>query len=465
MSRSRRAPDDPGQATPGQGVPLWRLLQEASHALGQVRAGRSLTPVLEKTPPPLRAGAQALSFHAMRWLGSAQCARDLLLQRVAPGPLDDVLCVALTLLLPDEKLYDEFTVVNQAVEAVKRNARTRFGAGFLNACLRRCLKERQTMAAAIQGDDLARWNFPRWWIERLRADHPQGWAGFLQGAQRPAPLILRVNARRRDAADYLAQLARQGIEARRWGPTAVEIVHPLPIERIPGFLAGDVSVQSATAQRAAALLADGLVGQARVLDACAAPGGKTAHLLELRPDLRVLALDMDAARSRRIGENLQRLDLRAEVQVADAAQPGHWWDGRHFDAILLDAPCSGSGIVRRHPDIRWLRRASDIDALAARQDRLLRALWPLLRPGGRMLFCTCSVFRAEGDARLEAFLQCHNDASDLASPGHLLPASGGNSARIGDNQTCDDDGFYYALLEKRPARAVAVAARLRSRLG
>jgi 16S rRNA (cytosine967-C5)-methyltransferase len=185
----------------------------------------------------------------------------------------------------------------------------------------------------------------------------------------------------------------------------------------------------------------------RILDACAAPGGKTAHLLELC-DAQVTALDVDPVRCERIGQTLARLGLRAQVVVADAGQPPAWWDGAPFDAILLDAPCTASGIVRRHPDVRWLRRESDIAALAVTQARLLAALWPLLAPGGRLLYCTCSVFRAEGEQQVAAFVARHKEALLLPSPGHLLPMPSANTGGLPDNLASEHDGFFYALLEK-----------------
>jgi len=209
-------------------------------------------------------------------------------------------------------------------------------------------------------------------------------------------------------------------------------------------------VQDAAAQLAAPLLAAGLAPGARVLDACAAPGGKTAHLLELGA-FDLLALDRDPARLRRVDETLKRLGLRARTQVADAAEPQAWWDGRPFDAILLDAPCSASGIVRRHPDVRWLRRATDIEALARTQARLLDALWPLLAPGGRLLYCTCSVFKAEGVAQIDAFLQRQRGATVAASPpspGHLLPVADNRSAGGSSRTRAAPDGFFHALLER-----------------
>jgi 16S rRNA (cytosine967-C5)-methyltransferase len=263
--------------------------------------------------------------------------------------------------------------------------------------------------------------------------------------------VLRVNRRHGAAADYLARLAAAGIAATFAGGDAVVLATPCPVQQLPGFAAGDVSVQDSAAQRAAPLLLGaGLPPGARVLDACAAPGGKTAHLLELA-ELEVLALDSDAARLDRVRDTLERLGLQAQLRAADAAQPEAWWDGRPFDAILLDAPCSASGIVRRHPDVRWLRRAADIPALAATQARLLDALWPTLAVGGRLLYATCSVFRAEGQGQIDAFLQRHGDArvpGDPPSPGHLLPLPDNEPDRPAPAHSATPDGFFYSLLEK-----------------
>jgi 16S rRNA (cytosine967-C5)-methyltransferase len=233
------------------------------------------------------------------------------------------------------------------------------------------------------------------------------------------------------------------------------------VQDIPGFDEGLVSVQDAAAQLAAPLLLQGLQATAdrplRILDACAAPGGKTAHLLELA-EAEVTALDVDLERCKRIEGTLLRLGLAANVVAADAAAPERWWDGRAYDAILLDAPCTASGIVRRHPDVRWLRRGSDVSQLAAQQSMLLQALWPLLRPGGQLLYCTCSVFHEEGKGRAESFVAHHKGVVLRSSPGHLLPQTGANPEALRDNLPGDHDGFFYALLEKQHGSAAAPAA-------
>jgi 16S rRNA (cytosine967-C5)-methyltransferase len=431
--------------------PLWRLLRPAAGMIQGVRGGRSLTSLLETVAPDLRAGVQALSFHALRWLGLAEAVRDRVAQRRPPPAADALLCTSLALMALDDALYPAFTLVDQTVEAAKRHASLRPYASFLNACLRRFLREREELLGSLLNQTVARWNHPVWWVERLQRDHPEHWRSVLDAAQNPAPMVLRVNTRRISVPAFCDRLASAGIHARAIGETAVQLDRSRPVRDIPGHDAGWVSVQSAAAQRAAPLLLSGLdVAAPRVLDACAAPGGKTAHVLEQCPEARVTAIEVDAGRSKRIVDNLSRLGLEADVCVANAAYVESWWDGEPFDAILLDAPCSASGIVRRHPDVRWLRRESDIVQLAVQQDRLLAALWPLVVPGGRLLFCTCSVFRQEGAERVEAFLARNTDAVPLPAPGHLLPLTNGESHSVGDNGNRDEDGFFYALLQKHP---------------
>jgi len=434
-------------------IPLWRQLQAAAGMLQSIRGGVSGTAALERVAPELRPGVQALIFHVLRSLGRAQALRQQLAPRKAPPPADALLCTALALAWQEQDApYEVFTLVNQAVEAAKRSPDTRQQASFINACLRRFLREREALVAATDGDPVARWNHPTWWIERLRKDWPDRWQQILAANNRHAPMSLRVNTRRTSVAAYLQTLADAGLRALPEGPAGIKLERPRPVPEIPGFADGLVSVQDGAAQLAAPLLLTGLVapGGLRVLDACAAPGGKTAHLFEMA-DCRVTALEIDAQRAQRIHHTMQRLGLQAEVVVGDAANPASWWDGQLFDAILLDAPCSASGIVRRHPDVRWLRRETDIAQLGAIQARLLKVLWPLLRPGGRLLYCTCSVFKAEGQDQAQTFLAHNTNAVLLPSPGHLMPGTGANEGAVPDNPNGDHDGFYFALFEKRAA--------------
>ncbi|HWI81580.1 16S rRNA (cytosine(967)-C(5))-methyltransferase RsmB [Ramlibacter sp.] len=438
---------------PAAAMPLWRLLQAAAQVLEQVRAGHSATAALEQLEAALRPGAQALAFQTLRQLGRAEALRRLLARRPPPPAADALLCTALALCWREhEAPYEVFTLVDQAVEAAKRLPAARGQSGFVNACLRRLLRERAALVAATDTDPVARWNHPKWWIERLRRDHPQHWEAILAANNAQPPMTLRVNARKASPQEYLAQLAAAGIDAHAVGRSGVILARGRGVHDLPGFDAGVVSVQDAAAQLAAPLLLDGLAGGAplRVLDACAAPGGKTGHLLELAA-ADVTALDVDPARCERIRDTLRRLGLAAQVVAADAAEPAAWWDGRPFDAILLDAPCTASGIVRRHPDVRWLRRETDIAQLAQLQARLLAVLWPLVKPGGRLLYCTCSVFREEGQAQLQTFVAHHKEAFSLPAPGHLLPQHGSNGNLLRDNLEGDHDGFFYALLEKRGA--------------
>ncbi len=435
-------------------IPLWRQLQGAASLLMAVRDGQSMTAALDDVDAALRPGVQSLGFHVLRWLGRAEALRQQLAKRPPPPEADALLCVALALIWTDQDApYTAHTLVDQAVEAAKRSEATRHQASFINGCLRRFLRERDALVALTEKSPQAVWNHPQWWIDRVRKDHPDHWQAILQANNSRAPLILRINARKTTQAQYLQALAAINIEASAVGGQGVILAQAQPVPSLPGFAEGHFSVQDAAAQLAAPLLLDGLTAargdnaRLNILDACAAPGGKTAHLLELA-DCEVSALDIDARRCERVAQNLQRLGLRAGILVADAGQPAAWWDGRLYDAILLDAPCTASGIVRRHPDVRWLRRPTDIAQLAGIQAHLLNTLWPLLRPGGRLLYCTCSVFRAEGDNQIQTFVAHHTDALLMPSPGHLLPQSGIEATVFPDNLMREHDGFYYALLEK-----------------
>ena len=484
-------------AVTASAAPLWSLLEHTADAVQAVRGGQSLTQLLPRVPQGLRPGVQALSFHTLRWLGSATEVRARLAPKPPPANVDALLVVALALLWPGEAApYAEHTLVDQAVTAVRHRAPA--AAGFVNAVLRRFLRERDAIVAAMQHSPLGAFNHPLWWIERVKRDWPHDWQRLLEGANQRPPMTLRVNARRSSGAAYVQRLAAEGRAATLLddaphggaaGSGCVVLAEPCPVHLLPGFAEGEVSVQDAAAQRAARLLLGASVAGpagtapggwpfvlpgavpvalpatdsphgARVLDACAAPGGKTAHLLELST-LDLLALDSDSLRLARVQETLNRLQLpppgppvgssRVELKAADARQPRQWWDGRPFDAILLDAPCTASGVVRRHPDIRWLRRADDVGALARIQAEMLDALWPLLKPGGRLLYATCSIFRAEGQDQIDAFLQRLPPGTarlDPASPGHLLPSRDNLPQGAPGRSPTAQDGFYYALIHK-----------------
>ena len=439
--------------TSTQMIPLWRQLQAVANVLQAIQAGASGTAAIGAVDVSLRPGVQALSFAVLRTLGQAQALRRLLAPRKPSPQLDALLCSALALLSQgDDAPYDAFTLVNQTVEAAKKTPKLKAQAAFVNACLRRFLREQPALLAQVAQDPVARWNHPGWWLAQMQAEWPTQWQSILAANNAQAPMVLRVNTRRISVADCLQKLETAGLQAAPLGPVGVVLRAATAVQHIPGFAEGLVSVQDSAAQWAAPLLLTGLDDAIplQVLDACAAPGGKTAHLLEFA-NVSVTALDIDAQRCQRIHDNLQRLGLSAQVLTADAADLPSWWQGQSYDAILLDAPCSGSGVVRRHPDIRWLRRPTDAAQLARQQARLLAVLWPLVKPGGRLLYCTCSVFQAEGQGQIKAFLVNNSNATLLPSPGHLLPGHAVQWPGLVDNPTREHDGFYYALLEKSAA--------------
>ena len=419
----------------------------AAEAIAAVMAGRSADAALDacwQARPALaaasRGAVQDLVYGALRRYGRG----DFLLARLLRSPLKQARPRALLLAAlyrlaqrPD----DAHTTVNQAVVAAATLAHGQYKA-VANAVLRQYLRRRAELEAAADADAVARHQHPPWWIESVQQSHPQHWQQILASGNERPPMTLRVNRRRSDVAACLAELDAAGIAAHAIAEHAVMLDAPVPVARLPGFAAGRVSVQDWGAQQAAALL--GAAAGMRVLDACAAPGGKSAHLLELA-DIDLLALDLDAARAARIGDNFGRLGLRAEVRAADCRQPDAWWDGRPFQRILADVPCSASGVVRRHPDIKWLRRPGDIAAVVAQQAEILAALWRLLAPGGRMLYCTCSLFAQENAQQLAAFRQQHADAL-------LLPTGPGATSERPYRQLLpqrENDGFFYALLAKQ----------------
>jgi 16S rRNA (cytosine967-C5)-methyltransferase len=412
-------------------------LRDAARLVARVAAGHSLSDEFAQLADPASAASRGalldITHGTLRRYGRVQAIVAELSQRGPPDPPVEALlwCAFYAL---DSGRYAEYTVVDQAVKACALLERWS-AKGYVNALLRRFLRDRSEIERRLQSDPPARYQHPQWWIDLVRTSFPQQWEHALVEGNRSPPMCLRVNRRRTTVEGYAARLGDLGIPARPVGAEALLLEQPLPVQRLPGFVDGEVSVQDAGAQRAAPCLelADGQ----RVLDACAAPGGKSAHILE-SADVELTAIDIDAARTARLASNLERLGLKARVAVADAL---HFvpTGAPAFDRILADVPCSGSGVARRHPDIKWLRRESDLAAFAQRQGALLDALWRLLAPGGKLLYATCSVFPQENDAVIEAFATRHAGATrrKLADggPGQWLPSA-------------EHDGFFYALIEK-----------------
>ena len=419
----------------------------AASVLGGVLDGRSLDAELAAAwrrhaalDAHDRAVAQDLAYGTMRFLPRFEALLEALLDK----PLKDAQLRALllvTLYQLERTRAAPHAVVDHAVRAcgVLGFASAK---GLVNAVLRNFLRKRTELDARVQRMEEARYCHAQWWIDRLRAQYPGRYTQVLDAGNRHPPLALRVNCRRIDSAGYLELLARECIGGEAYGASAVILGKALPVERIPGLADGLVSVQDPAAQLAAPLL--DLENGMRVLDACAAPGGKAAHALELA-DVDLTALDRDAARLERVHANLARLKLAARVVCGDACDPARWWDGIPFQRILLDAPCSASGIARRRPDVKWLRRATDIAQFAREQARMLDALWQLLASGGKLLYATCSVFHEENCEQVARFLERHRDAARRA-----LPAVD-NDAELPAGQLLPDerhDGFFYALLQK-----------------
>ena len=431
----------------------------ASQIVQQVlTSGRNLKQALEESLrikadwlPAQRAALQDLSYGTLRFYGQLQALLSSLLHK----PLPDERVRFLLLVGLYQLQYGKsapHAVVDQAVRAAQ-SLSPRVG-GLANAILRNFLRNREMLIEQAAQQAQGKYSYPQWWIDELQAQYGEQCAAILEAGNRHPPMTLRVNQRRGSAAKYQARLIQQDVLAQIIEPDAVRLDKPMPVDKLPGFFDGLVSVQDAGAQYAAGLLDvhDGM----RVLDACAAPGGKTAHILESAA-VEMVAVDKDENRLQRVAENLRRLSLNsqpgtsqlgsaqqnsAQLVVGDAATPQVWWDGKPFQRILADVPCSASGVVRRHPDIKWLRRRADIAGFAAQQLNILRALWRLLAQDGKLLYATCSVFQQENEQVITAFLAQQPDARRLpiilpgAIAGQLLP-------------TDQHDGFFYALLHRR----------------
>jgi len=419
---------------------LGYALLAAAELVAEVGAGRTLTDALAAlwdarpaTPPGVRGAILDLAYSTLRDFGRQDFILGKLLAKPLQEPARSLLRVALYRL--GSRPEAAHTTVDQAVSA----AATVLGGNFkgvVNGVLRNALRQHDELAKAADADMVAEYRHPPWWIRRLKSQYPQDWRAILAAGNMHPPMALRINPLRATLSETLESFAEAGLAVRELPNGALLLDRPVPVSRVPGFAEGCVSVQDAGAQYAADYLDldDGL----RVLDACAAPGGKTAHILETA-DVILTALDSDAGRARRVTENLDRLGLDAKVYTADCRDLDRWWNGRPFDRILADVPCSASGVVRRNPDIKWLRRSDDIARFAAQQADILEALWRVLAPGGKMLYATCSVFAEENGDQVAAFADRHPDCRRVPIGGQLdcqhLPCP-------------EHDGFFYALLEK-----------------
>jgi 16S rRNA (cytosine967-C5)-methyltransferase len=419
----------------------------AAGSLARVRAGMALPQALAEVfdayqaQPQARGAIQDIAYRTLRQLGRSEALLGLMTAKAPePAMLSGLLSAALALLDPPhgtDAPYEAFTVVDQAVRAAAAHPDFAHAKAMVNAVLRRFLREREQLVATALRQPLAEWNYPDWWIAETRAAYPRDWRDILAAGNRQPPLTLRVNRRKTTLPDYLRRLEAAGMTAEQVGPSAIRLAQAVNVAQIPGFADGLVSVQDAAAQLAAPLLdlRDGM----RVLDACAAPGGKSGHILETA-DVDLTALDVDARRLGRVDGNLRRLGLSATLKAA-AAESRDWWDGCQYDRILADVPCTASGIVRRHPDIRWLRRKSDTHQLATLSGKILDNLWQMLKADGKLLFVTCSLWPQESEAQAAAFAARHG-AVRLEAPGQMLPRSGAGQ---------DHDGLFYALFCKSGA--------------
>ncbi len=417
-----------------------------------VSGGRSLAAALPDALQSMsdtrqRALVQELAYGTLRWF----CRLDVLLQRLMKKPMKqrdvDVRCLLLIGLYQLTQLgMPQRVAVNETVQATEALNKA-WARGLVNAVLRNYQRRAESLEVTVDSEVAVKFAHPAWLVERLQADWPHDWEAILVENNARPPFSLRVNQHRITRDEYLDELAVRSIEALplQYVAAGLMLKKPLAVEKLPGFSAGVVSVQDGAAQLAAGLLS--LAPGQRVLDACAAPGGKTAHILELEPGIDELtAIDIDGRRLRRIQENLSRLSLYAKLQQGDAGAPSTWWDGRPYDRILLDVPCSATGVIRRHPDIKLLREPGDIATLVAGQARLLRALWPLLLPGGMLLYSTCSVLFDENSGQVARFLEQHADAAEVP-----INTAWGQSCAHGRQifpGNDEMDGFYFACLQK-----------------
>lgn len=412
-----------------------RTQQMAVYSLGEVLSGRNLSEVLaqliqqhSELSPADKGALQDLSHGSLRYLGLLQQLVQKMTTSSPPNEINHLLIIALYQL--NFSRNAAHAVVNEAVNFARHINGGRYQK-LVNALLRRFLRERETLIATTNKQEEARYNLPAWWLHYLKKHYPQHWHNIATAMQQHPPMTLRVNRRFTDAEHYLSKLVKADISAKILDSHSIMLQQPVAVQKLPFFEHGHVSVQDYGAQQAIPLL-NPKNGE-RILDACAAPGGKTGHILEWA-DCEVTALDIDSQRLQRVSENLQRLQQHAQLYCADAKELHSWYDNNSFDAILADVPCTASGVVKRHPDIKWLRQPQDGQKTARQQEALLDNLWMTLKSGGRMLLATCSIFEEENQHQLSRFLTQHSDARERVSR-VLLPNS-------------RQDGFFYALIDK-----------------
>ncbi|MCU7795885.1 MAG: 16S rRNA (cytosine(967)-C(5))-methyltransferase RsmB [Candidatus Thiodiazotropha sp. (ex Myrtea spinifera)] len=423
----------------------------AARVVNGVFSGRSLSDLIPQHLSGIddvrnRSLAQELSYGSLRYYPRLHALIGRLLQKPLKTKDGDI--EALLLIGAYQLLYlrvADHAAVNETAGAAKKLGK-RWAVGLINGVLRRLQREQEQLLAGLESDQEARHAMPGWLLGELQSRWPDNWEQRASALNERPPMTVRVNRLQTTREAYLKLLDAEGIQAKAntTVPMGVDLERPVDVELLPGFATGMVSVQDGAAQLAAGLL-DLSPGQ-HVLDACAAPGGKTSHLLETEPGIQLTAMDVDEARLQRVTENLVRLKLQADLQQGDATEPKGPWAERGYDRILLDVPCSSTGVIRRHPDIKYLRRESDIDALADLQQRILEAIWPLLKPGGLMLYATCSILEKENEAQLRPFLSQHTDAQEKP-----IEAEWGEARAVGRQIPPGEDGldgFYYALVEK-----------------
>ena len=418
----------------------------AADCVSEVIKGHNLNQVFERRfehhqniTPQQKSVAIFLAYGAIRFLGENQFfIQQLIDKKITNKKIEALLCVALFQLNHDQST--DFTVVNEAVEAAKLINKSWAGS-FVNGVLRNFIRQKENLQTELKNNEEAFYSYPVWWINLIKQNYPKDWESILLNGNKHPPLTLRINERKTNLKQYEEKLKSEEISYRVLGNATLELAQPTPVEKIPGFMDGEVSIQDFGAQLAAKLLdlQDGQI----CLDACSAPGGKTGHMLEIA-DIELVSIDQQKDRLYKVKENLERLHLHAYLKCADLTAVNTWWNEKLFDRILLDAPCSASGVVRRHVDIKWLRRPRDIEKFAKQQEAMIEAMWQLLKKGGKLLYATCSIFHDENQKVINRFIKEHTDAKEVKWSVDSEYSKYENQLIPSENH----DGFFYALLEK-----------------